>query len=84
MLVIICGLPGVGKTTVAKNLAPLIDASILSMLSVATIRRSFSVSDIFVVPSSDSRLTVGLQCKCDLRSIRCTEDTESCQVTVAL
>ncbi len=30
MLVIICGLPGVGKTTVAKNLAPLIDASILS------------------------------------------------------
>ncbi len=30
MLVIICGLPGVGKTTIAKNLAPLIDASILS------------------------------------------------------
>ena len=30
MLVLICGLPGVGKTTIAKNLAPLIDASILS------------------------------------------------------
>lgn len=30
MLVIICGLPGVGKTTIAKNLAPLINASILS------------------------------------------------------
>ncbi len=30
MLVIICGLPGVGKTTIAKNLAQLIDASILS------------------------------------------------------
>ena len=30
MIVIVCGLPGVGKTTIAKNLAPLIDASILS------------------------------------------------------
>ena len=30
MIVIICGLPGVGKTTLAKNLALLIDASILS------------------------------------------------------
>ena len=30
MLVIICGLPGVGKTTIAKNLATLIDASVLS------------------------------------------------------
>ena len=30
MIVIICGLPGVGKTTIAKNLAPLIDASVLS------------------------------------------------------
>ena len=27
---IICGLPGVGKTTIAKDLAPLIDASVLS------------------------------------------------------
>ena len=30
MIVIICGLPGVGKTTITKNLAPLIDASVLS------------------------------------------------------
>ena len=30
MIIILCGLPGVGKTTVAKNLAPLIDATILS------------------------------------------------------
>ena len=30
MIVLICGLPGVGKTTIAKNLAPLIDAIILS------------------------------------------------------
>ena len=30
MIVLICGLPGVGKTTIAKNLAPLIDAVILS------------------------------------------------------
>ena len=30
MIVIFCGLPGVGKTTVAKKLAPLIDAVILS------------------------------------------------------
>ncbi len=30
LIVIVCGLPGVGKTTIAKNLAPLIDASILS------------------------------------------------------
>lgn len=30
MIVIICGLAGIGKTTLAKNLAPLIDASILS------------------------------------------------------
>jgi predicted kinase len=30
MLVIVCGLPGVGKTTFAKKLAPLIDAIILS------------------------------------------------------
>jgi predicted kinase len=28
--VIVCGLPGTGKTTVAKNIAPLIDATILS------------------------------------------------------
>ncbi len=30
MIVIICGLPGVGKSTLAKNLAPLINATILS------------------------------------------------------
>lgn len=30
LIVIVCGLPGVGKTMLAKNLAPLIDASILS------------------------------------------------------
>ncbi len=30
MIIIICGLPGVGKTTLAKNLAPRINASILS------------------------------------------------------
>jgi len=30
MLVIVCGLPGVGKTTFAKKLAPLINAVILS------------------------------------------------------
>ena len=30
MIVLICGLPGVGKTTIVKNLAPLIDAIILS------------------------------------------------------
>lgn len=30
MIVIFCGLPGVGKTTVAKKLAPLIDGIILS------------------------------------------------------
>lgn len=30
MIVVICGLPGVGKTTLAKDLAPLIDAVILS------------------------------------------------------
>ena len=30
MIVIICGLPGVGKSTLAKSLAPLIDAVILS------------------------------------------------------
>ena len=30
MIIIICGLPGVGKSTLAKNLAPLINATILS------------------------------------------------------
>ncbi|MFZ0183251.1 MAG: AAA family ATPase [Nitrosotalea sp.] len=30
MIVIICGLPGVGKSTLAKNLAPLINGTILS------------------------------------------------------
>jgi len=30
MIIIICGLPGVGKTTVAKELAPLLNAVILS------------------------------------------------------
>lgn len=30
MLVIICGLPGVGKTTLAKSLAPLIEGIVLS------------------------------------------------------
>lgn len=30
MIVIVCGLPGVGKTTIAKDLAPLIDAVVLS------------------------------------------------------
>lgn len=30
MIVIICGLPGVGKTTLAKELAPLLDAVVLS------------------------------------------------------
>ena len=30
MIVIICGLPGVGKSTLAKNLAPMINATILS------------------------------------------------------
>ena len=29
MIIIICGLPGVGKTTVAKNLASLVNAVIL-------------------------------------------------------
>lgn len=30
MITIICGLPGVGKTTLAKELAPLVDAVVLS------------------------------------------------------
>jgi predicted kinase len=30
LIVIFCGLPGVGKTTIAKKLAPLIDGIILS------------------------------------------------------
>jgi predicted kinase len=30
MIVIICGLPGVGKTTLAKDLAPLLNATVLS------------------------------------------------------
>ena len=30
MLVIVCGLPGIGKTTFAKKLAPLINATVLS------------------------------------------------------
>ena len=30
MIVIFCGLPGTGKTTLAKELAPLIDAVVLS------------------------------------------------------
>ncbi|MDE1768980.1 MAG: AAA family ATPase [Thaumarchaeota archaeon] len=30
MIIIICGLPGVGKSTLAKNLAPMINATILS------------------------------------------------------
>jgi predicted kinase len=30
LIVIICGLPGVGKSTLAKNLAPMINATILS------------------------------------------------------
>jgi len=30
LIIIICGLPGVGKTTLAKNLAPMINASVLS------------------------------------------------------
>jgi predicted kinase len=30
MIVIICGLPGVGKTTLARGLAPLINATVLS------------------------------------------------------
>jgi predicted kinase len=30
MIIIICGLPGVGKSTLAKELAPLINATILS------------------------------------------------------
>src|ERR671918_2224447 len=30
LIVIICGLPGVGKTTIAKDLAPLINAVVLS------------------------------------------------------
>ena len=30
MIVIICGLPGTGKTTIAKKLAPIIDAVVLS------------------------------------------------------
>ena len=30
MIVIVCGLPGIGKTTFAKKLAPLINATILS------------------------------------------------------
>ena len=30
MIIIICGLPGVGKTTIAKELAPLVNAVILS------------------------------------------------------
>ena len=30
MIVIICGLPGVGKTTLARSLAPLINATVLS------------------------------------------------------
>lgn len=30
MIVIVCGLPGIGKTTFAKKLAPLIDAVVLS------------------------------------------------------
>lgn len=30
MLVVVCGLPGVGKTTFAKKLAPLIDSAVLS------------------------------------------------------
>jgi predicted kinase len=30
LIVVVCGLPGVGKTMLARNLAPLIDASLLS------------------------------------------------------
>ncbi|MGI8831838.1 MAG: AAA family ATPase [Nitrososphaeraceae archaeon] len=30
MIIVICGLPGVGKTTLAKEIAPLINAVILS------------------------------------------------------
>ena len=30
MIVIVCGLPGIGKTTFAKKLAPLINATVLS------------------------------------------------------
>ena len=30
MIILICGLPGVGKSTLAKNLAPIIEATILS------------------------------------------------------
>lgn len=30
LIVIVCGLPGVGKTTLANNLAPLLNASVLS------------------------------------------------------
>ena len=30
MIIIICGLPGVGKSTLAKNLAPIINSTILS------------------------------------------------------
>jgi predicted kinase len=30
LIIIICGLPGVGKSTLAKNLAPMINATILS------------------------------------------------------
>ena len=39
MIIIICGLPGVGKTTVARELAPLVNAVILS---TDKLRKSYS------------------------------------------
>ena len=39
MIIIICGLPGVGKTTLAKEIAPLVDAV---LLSTDKIRKDYS------------------------------------------
>jgi len=43
MLVIVCGLPGVGKTTFAKKLAPMLNAIVLS---TDKIRRDDTITNV--------------------------------------